>query len=182
MLGNLPNKKVSKSMKPMIFTLVGPDKPGLLNSVSKAVYQRGGNWLGSNFSHMAGHFAGFVHIDLPAEHHADLLELFSRHPDLHIHLVEGQAATNEAMQTVEVTITGNDKAGIVQELTHALNQFNLNIIKFDSNCSSAPNWGSMLFTAKAKVAVAADVDLFALRTALENIANDLMVDLDLIEN
>jgi glycine cleavage system regulatory protein len=167
-------------MKPLIFTLVGPDKPGLISNLSKAVYQRNGNWLGSNLSHMAGHFAGFVHIDLPEEKHAELIELFSQHPDLHIHLVAAQTTSIKNQQTVEINITGNDKAGIVQELTRVLNQFNLNIVKFDSSCTSAPNSGSPLFNAKAIVEVAPDVDLVSLRESLENIANDLMIDVDLI--
>ena len=167
-------------MKPLIFTLVGPDKPGLISSLSKAVYERGGNWLGSNFSHMAGHFAGFVHVDLPADKHDELIELFAKHPDLHIHVVSAQAATLSGQQTAQINIMGNDKAGIVQELTRVLNQFNLNIVQFDSNCTSAPNWGSPLFKAKAVVEIAADVELADLREALENIANDLMVDVELV--
>lgn len=166
-------------MKPLIFTLVGPDKPGLISKLSKAVYERGGNWLGSNFSHMAGHFAGFVHIDLPIEKHDELIELFNNHPDLHIHLVSGQAQVISDHQTAQITIMGNDKAGIVQELTRVLNQFNLNIIQFDSSCTSAPNSGSPLFKAKAIVDVAPEVELISLREALENIANDLMVDIEL---
>ncbi|MDP5029331.1 MAG: glycine cleavage system protein R [Paraglaciecola sp.] len=167
-------------MKPLIFTLVGPDKPGLISNLSKAVYQRNGNWLGSNFSHMAGHFAGFVHIDLPEDKHAELIELFSQHPDLRIHLVSAQTSQLKNQQTVEITIMGNDKAGIVQELTRVLNQFNLNIVKFDSSCTSAPNSGSPLFNAKAIVEIAPEVDLSNLRDALENIANDLMIDVDLV--
>ena len=167
-------------MKPLIFTLVGPDKPGLISSLSKAVYERGGNWLGSNFSHMAGHFAGFVHVDLPFEKHDELIELFAKHPDLHIHVVSAQVATLSGQQTAQINIMGNDKAGIVQELTRVLNQFNLNIVQFDSTCTSAPNWGSPLFKAKAVVEIAADVELADLREALENIANDLMVDVELV--
>ncbi|KXI26985.1 glycine cleavage system protein R [Paraglaciecola hydrolytica] len=166
-------------MKPLIFTLVGPDKPGLISNLSKAVFERGGNWLGSNFSHMAGHFAGFVHIDLPAEKHDELIALFDQHPDLRIHLVSAQAAVIQGQQTAQINIMGNDKAGIVQELTRVLNQFNLNIMQFDSSCTSAPNWGSPLFKAKAIVEIAPDVELVSLREALENIANDLMVDVEL---
>ena len=167
-------------MKPLIFTLVGPDKPGLISNLSKAVYERGGNWLGSNFSHMAGHFAGFVHVDLPAEKHDELVELFAKHPDLHIHVVSAQPAPLSGQQTAQISIMGNDKAGIVQELTRVLNQFNLNIVQFDSSCTSAPNWGSPLFKAKAVVEIAADVELVDLREALENVANDLMVDVELV--
>lgn len=166
-------------MKPMIFTLVGQDKPGLIDSLAQTVFDMGGNWLASNFSHMAGHFAGFVQIDLPQEKHLDLVDKFSRHPDLQIHLVQGVDADDRDTVTAQVEITGNDKPGIVQELTSILNQFNINILKFESSCESAPNWGSSMFKAKAFISVATDFDMEPLREALESIANDLMVDIDL---
>lgn len=169
-------------MKPLIFTLVGPDKPGLISNLSSTVYKFGGNWLGSTFSHMAGHFAGFVHIDLPEERHAEIIALFSEHPDLRIHLVSAESDKISESQSAKVNIMGNDKAGIVQELTRVLNQFNLNIVKFESSCTSAPNWGSPLFTAKATIDIAPEVNLISLREALENIANDLMVDVELTDN
>ena len=167
-------------MKPLIFTLVGPDKPGLLSSLSKAVYERGGNWLGSNFSHMAGYFAGFVQVDLPLDKHQELVELFSRHPDLTIHLVPGQDGPKAEGQTAQINIMGNDKAGIVQELTKVLNRFDVNITKFDSSCTSAPNWGSPLFKANAVIELGPEVDADELAAALEDIADDLMVDIDLM--
>mgnify|MGYP000252624739 FL=1 len=166
-------------MKPLIFTLVGQDKPGLISNLAKTVYGMGGNWLGSNFSHMAGHFAGFVQIDLPLDKHQTLITLLLQHPDLKIHLLSGVVEEpNEPQQKVQIEITGNDKTGIVQELTQILNQFNLNIVKFDSYLETAPNWGGSLFKAKALISIAADFDLEKLQESLESIANDLMVDIE----
>ena len=166
-------------MKPIIFTLVGQDKPGLISDLAKTVYAMGGNWLGSNFSHMAGHFAGFVQIDLPLEKHPELIERLSTHPHLKIHVLPGITDHPAEQQNVIIDIMGNDKTGIVQELTQILSQFNLNIVKFDSCLESAPNWGSPLFKAKAIINVAADFDLHALREKLESVANDLMVDIEI---
>jgi glycine cleavage system regulatory protein len=166
-------------MKPIIFTLVGQDKPGLISDLAKTVYDMGGNWLGSNFSHMAGHFAGFVQIDLPLEKHPLLIERLSQHPDLKIHLLPGITDDTGKQQSVQIDITGNDKTGIVQELTQILSQFNLNIVKFDSRLESAPNWGGSLFKAKATITVAADFDLETLQESLESVANDLMVDIEI---
>jgi glycine cleavage system regulatory protein len=165
-------------MKPMIFTLVGQDKPGLISDLAQTIYEAGGNWLGSNFSHMAGHFAGFVQIDLPEEKHQNLINIFSEHPHLKIHLLSGEATQNDKAQSAKIEITGNDRTGIVQELTQILNQFNLNIMKFDSSCQSAPNWGGSLFKATAIITIANDFDLDDLRESLESVANDLMVDIE----
>ena len=46
-------------------------------------------------------------------------------------------------------------------------------------CGSAPNWGSSLFKASAIVEIPDGFDLDPLREALEEIANDLVVDIDL---
>jgi glycine cleavage system regulatory protein len=172
-------QKCDTFMKPIIFTLVGIDKPGLISDLAKTVYDMGGNWLGSNFSHMAGHFAGFVQVDLPLEKHQALMERLSEHPDLKIHLLPGMTETQGEQQTVQIDIMGNDNTGIVQELTQILSQFNLNIVKFDSFLESAPNWGGALFKAKAIIMVAADFDLETLRDRLESVANDLMVDIEI---
>ncbi len=166
-------------MKPLIFTLVGRDKPGLIDSLAKQVRKLNGNWLGSNFSHMAGHFAGFVQIDLPHESHQTLIDAFANHPDLTIHLVSAEAAQKDKIELAEIDIMGNDKVGIVSELTTVLNQFNINIVKFETSCESAPNWGSLLFKAHAKVEIPQDFDTGSLRSALEDIANDLIVDIEL---
>ena len=166
-------------MEPIIFTLVGRDKPGLISDLAKTVYDMQGNWLGSNFSHMAGHFAGFVQVDLPKDKHQALIDCFSQHPDLKIHLLSGEPQESLDQQSAQIEITGNDRVGIVQELTQILSQFNLNIVKFDSSLASAPNWGGDLFKAKAVITVAVDFDLDALREALEEVANDLMVDIEI---
>jgi glycine cleavage system regulatory protein len=166
-------------MKPITFTLVGQDKPGLISDLAKTVYDMGGNWLGSNFSHMAGHFAGFVQVDLPLEKHQELIERFSQHPDLKIHLLTGDTVSTVNERTAQIDIMGNDRSGIVQELTETLSKFNINIIKFDSKLESAPNWGNALFKATALISIANDFDLDELRDALEAITNDLMVDIEI---
>lgn len=166
------------NMNRMVFTLVGQDQPGLLDSLAKQVYSLDGNWLSSNFSHMAGHFAGFVSVQIPNHNQEKLMQAFSNHPHLHIHLLPGKDDSLWGSQA-QIEITGNDKPGIVQELSHVLNQFNINILTFESALQSAPNWGSSLFVAKAQIAMPQGFDIDELRRALEQIANDLVVDIEL---
>ncbi|WP_040523156.1 glycine cleavage system protein R [Aliiglaciecola lipolytica] len=166
-------------MKPIILTLIGKDKPGLVESLAQKVYSLGGNWLSSNFSYMAGHFAGFVEVDIPEDNHQILIDYLHKHPHLTIHSVSADVDANQKSDIVEIDIMGNDKPGIVQELTSTLSRFNINIVKFESSCQSAPNWGSLLFKAHAIVAIPEGFHLDELSDALENIANDLVVDVDL---
>ncbi|GGF67970.1 glycine cleavage system protein R [Alteromonas lipolytica] len=164
-------------MKPVIFTIIGNDKPGLVDAVAKKVYEYGGNWQGSSFAHMAGQFAGFVEALVPADKHQALIDALNCINGLQVN----SQSVNESLQndTDELTIEvmGNDRPGIVQQITNILNGFNLNIIVFNSTCESAPNWGNQMFKAKVRVAIPADVDQDDVKDALEAVANDLVVDI-----
>ena len=143
-------------MKPVIITVIGKDRPGLVDAVAKKVYQFGGNWQGSSFAHMAGQFAGFVEVLVPAEQHQALIDALNTLDGLQ---VQSQSVTDTLEQPDEmlrIEVMGNDRAGIVQELTNVLHGFNLNILHFASTCESAPNWGSQMFKAQLRVGVSAD--------------------------
>ncbi len=51
----------------IVLTLVGPDRPGLVEAVSDIVVRHGGNWLESRMAQLAGQFAGVLRIDIPNE-------------------------------------------------------------------------------------------------------------------
>ena len=164
-------------MQPLIITIMGKDKPGLVDALAKCVYRHDANWLGSSFAHMAGLFTGFVEVHVPVDKHDALVSALNDLPDLTVQSVSVADKAEAFSDTLSVAIMGNDKPGIVQELTNILNQFNLNIVSFDSRCESAPAWGSMMFKAKATIAVPEDFDDSALQASLESIADDLVVDI-----
>lgn len=165
-------------MKPVVITIMGKDKPGLVDSVAKQIYDHGGNWQASSFAHMAGQFAGFVEALVPTDNHQPLTDALNAIPDLTVQSVSVTEAGNSQRDTLNIDVMGNDKPGIVQELTKVLHRFNLNIMSFDSCCESAPNWGSLMFKATTVVDVPADFDTSQLQEALENVANDLVVDIN----
>ncbi|QJR80211.1 glycine cleavage system protein R [Alteromonas pelagimontana] len=164
-------------MQSLVITIMGKDKPGLVDTVAKCVYQHSGNWQGSSFAHMAGLFTGFVEVHVPEDQHDKLVKALNALPDLTVQSVSATTQSSPFSDTLIVEVMGNDKPGIVQELTSILNQFNLNIVSFDSHCESAPNWGSLMFKAKTVIAVPDSFDNSALKTSLEGIANDLVVDI-----
>ncbi|GGW81257.1 glycine cleavage system protein R [Alteromonas halophila] len=164
-------------MQPLIISVLGKDKPGLVDALAKKVYQHGGNWQGSSFAHMAGMFTGFVEVHAPADSHQALIAALDQMPDLTVQSVSAADSASSHTTRLQVEIMGNDKSGIVQELTSVLNEFNLNIVNFDSHCESAPNWGSLMFKATAVIAVPESFDQDRLQQALENLANDLVVDI-----
>ena len=49
----------------LVLTLIGADRPGLVEAVAQTVADRGGNWLESRMIHLAGKFAGILRVEVP---------------------------------------------------------------------------------------------------------------------
>ena len=61
-------------MTPLVLTLIGDDKPGLVKAASETVAAHGGTWLESRLARLAGKFAGIVLIAAPDERANELVE------------------------------------------------------------------------------------------------------------
>ena len=73
-------------------------------------------------------------------------------------------------------LLGQDRPGIVREVSHALASRGVNVEELDTACSSAPMSGETLFRARARLRLPADVPEEELRETLEKLADELMVD------
>lgn len=165
-------------MKQLVLTLIGPDKPGLVEKVSAIVLQHKANWLASNLSHLCGHFAGILQIEVPEEQLQALKLELHNIDDLEIKIEAGQDVLNDTSKQLNFVITGNDRPGIVQELSSVIRHKGASIIHFTSTQQSAPNWGGSLFNAVATVELPEGLNKDEVITALESITSDLVVDVE----
>ena len=46
----------------VIVTIIGPDRPGLVEQLSRVIADASGNWEGSRMLRLAGQFAGMVQV------------------------------------------------------------------------------------------------------------------------
>lgn len=165
-------------MKRLVLTIIGEDKVGLVEVLSNTLVANHANWLASNLSHLSGFFAGVVEIEVVEEHLDELNLALKAIPELKVEVHD--CAGNEVadVQNIEFVITANDRKGIVQELSSIITHKGASIINFTSSRQSAPNWGGGLFHAVAKVALPSGLSADAVADALEQLASDIVVDLD----
>ncbi len=167
-------------MAALVITLIGPDRPGLLGLVADVVRQHGGNWLDSRMAHLAGQFAGIVQVDV-AEHNLDGLIAALKQLDTHglRFLIENNRDTPPPSPgtLVSLSVIGNDRPGIVQQVSQVLAAHSVNVEEFDTEITSAPVAGGKIFRADAKLCLPQTLTLDQLQEALERIATDLMVDI-----
>ena len=166
-------------MKQLVITILGQDRPGLVEDISSAILNHHGNWLTSNLSHLAGHFAGIIEVAVPAEHLQELQDSLHSLPQLEVRIETGSDALPDTpAEQLNFVITGNDRPGIIQELAGVLRHKGANITHLNSKQQSAPNWGVPIFSAVATVALPTGMNKDEVVAALEAITSDLIVDIE----
>jgi len=165
-------------MKRLILTIIGKDRLGLVEILSNTLVTHNANWLESNLSHLNGYFAGVVEIEVGAEDVQALALALLNINELKIDIHDDVGNEPPKGQEIEFVITGNDRKGIVQELSSIIKHKGGSIIKFVSTRQVAPNWGGALFHAVAKVYLPMGMNADTVVEALEDLAADIIVDLE----
>jgi len=170
-------------MESLVVTVIGKDRPGLVESVSAVVEEHGGNWVESRMSRLAGEFAGILRVSVPADRADGLTEALEglRADGLRVVVERGFEEAVEEGHIIVLELIGSDRPGIVHKISEALAARGVNVDELNTECDGAPWSGDTLFKAMARLRAPQSLDLDQLRESLEAIAGDLMVDITIGE-
>lgn len=168
-------------MSSVALTVIGTDRPGLVSSLAAVVADHGGNWVDSRLTRLAGQFAGVVLVEVSA---ADLAgfeaELAAGCEEVGLSLTLRHTDTQpEVGNRIRIEVLGQDRPGIVSQLSKTLAELGVSIEDFQSQTQDAPMGDGILFQAKALITTPPGLAGSAVRGALERLADELMVDLEL---
>lgn len=163
-------------MKHLIISFISQDKPGIVDQISSVVKKHNGNWQTSSLHHLSGLFAGIIEVSSTEEDHINLITALKRLPELNLQIEVAEHHTNIVSSKVILELTANDRAGIVNQISSVIHNHHGNLIKLVSNQKSAAHSGQLMFHAKINVAIT-EQNIDNMIEALENIADDLMVDI-----
>ena len=167
----------------LVLTLIGADRPGLVEALSQTIARCDGNWLDSRMARLAGKFAGILRVEVGEDRAAELTreleQLTARGLRVIIEPSDDAAPATSDQRTVHLELVGQDRPGIVREISQALAQRAVNVEELSSGCSSAPMSGERLFRASARLRVPNGLALHELRASLEQLAHDLMGEISL---
>ena len=166
----------------LVMTVIGQDRTGLVESVARVVAEHGGNWLESRMCRLGGEFAGIVRVTVPKSQRQALETALGQLSGLTI-VVHGDEPVPSTVEAALVTleVVGQDRPGIVREITRALSAQGINVEELATECVSAPMSGELLFQARAKILVPANVALDKLRQTLESGLAGLTVEVERIK-
>ncbi|HMV39212.1 glycine cleavage system protein R [Plasticicumulans sp.] len=167
----------------LVLTVIGPDRPGLVEAIAAVIARHGANWEESRMAQLGGQFAGMLRVTAPEETQDALEDALAGLGSVGLKVTVARAAGAQAQvpKLLHLNLVGQDRPGIVREIAEALARRGVSIESLETRCVSASMSGEMLFEAEAVLAVPPALAADELRTALEALANELMVDLDLAE-
>jgi len=107
---------------------------------------------------------------------AELRQLDAKGLNVTARIVENAPASAVGV-TYSLVVTGNDRPGIVRDVSRTLSERGVNVEELETTVESAPMSGGSLFVARARVRVPVSAQLGDLRSALEKLGGELVIDL-----
>lgn len=167
-------------MSSLVVTLVGPDRPGVVQAISDQAAAHGANWADSVMANFAGQFAGIVHLQVPAENRDALVAALHAidSADLRITVAKaGESGAGKPTRSMRLELVGHDHPGIIHTVSGQLARHGVSIDKMQTHIASGAMSGEQMFHLSAQLTVPLELDSDQLRDGLEGLANELMVDI-----
>jgi len=162
-----------------VLSVVGSDRPGLTRSLAAAVLSAGGNWLESHLSRLGGLYVGSVLVELAADGIDRLRSAVHGVDDhgLEVRIVSAIDAGGADGETLQFTVVGQDRPGIVNQVTAALSDLHANIETFRTWIDESSHSGIPLFHTQARLRLPPGLPAARVQAALEDISAEIMVDI-----
>ncbi|MFH2010611.1 MAG: ACT domain-containing protein [bacterium] len=168
-----------------VITAVGPDRPGLVDLISRYLLDAGCNLEDSRMAMLGGEFAMVILVKgsaaaidavlagaegAGAESGLAVLAKRTHAP--------GSRSQSEAIP-YQVNAYSMDHPGIVQQVAHFLGAHKINVRALDTRVTQAPITGQPLFTLRATIDLPAGVSVREIRRGLEDIGAAENIDIEL---
>jgi glycine cleavage system regulatory protein len=166
----------------LVLTVIGPDRPGLIRAVAAEIAAADGSWLESRMASLAGQFAGIVLATAPQTKVDVVIERLNALASQGLRLTIERGSDEpapRAERSLRLELLGQDRPGIVRDIAAVLAERRISVDELETETLSGSFSGETLFKATARLRVPAAVATATLRAALEDLANELMVDISL---
>ena len=160
----------------LVMTIIGKDRPGLVEELSAVIETHGGNWEESRMVHLAGQFAGLLHVHLPEPRAGELKQALAGLDELSVTVARTPEAMPLSGSTLRIELEGQDHPGIVHRVAKAIAARGINVEELESELGTAAMTGQKMFRARARLRAPQGVNPDDLTGDLEQLADDLIVE------
>jgi glycine cleavage system regulatory protein len=166
----------------LVLTILGSDCPGLVKSLSDILNGHQASWSKSRMVHLSGKFAGLLQVSLASEQLAPLTLALKTLEEQGLQVIveqtEADVEADAPTQILTLQILGQDRQGIIHDISRQLDALQVNIEELESELRSAPMSGEALFYAQLVLSLPSTVPPEKVQETLEAMSDQFMVDLE----
>ena len=160
-----------------LLTVYGNDDTGLVESLASTIETLGGNWLESRLCRLEGQFTGIVRVNFQNTI-GDLPKTVGSLNCNWSQMQSSDVGTHDSSKEALIKILAADRPGIVRQISHILSSNGANIEEVESHIKSAPFSGERMFEARYRISFQENSKDSNIKAGLENLAEELMCDLE----
>ncbi|MEZ8101836.1 glycine cleavage system protein R [Vibrio bivalvicida] len=161
-----------------IVNFVGKATPATIKQLAAITHENGGKWLISKVNFIEDQVAAVIKIELPSVNEQLVKDAFTSHPDLLVQLSESNQHAHDVDAIYQLRLDSNDRAGIVNEITHVLDGQGISILDMDCQRVFIAGGGgvsSSLFTANLSIRLPTQININDVANELESLSEDTRV-------
>jgi len=168
------------SDKYLVISALGKDRPGIVNTLSKAILDCGCNITNSRLAVLGGEFALILLINgSEAAVAAMQKQLPALEEQLQLTIIAKTTAPRVAAQRwipYRIQVVAMDHPGIVHPITDFFSAQKINIEELETETYAAPHTGATMFALQMTVAVPHAIPISQLRETFIDFCDDLNLD------
>ncbi|MDJ0738101.1 MAG: glycine cleavage system protein R [Gammaproteobacteria bacterium] len=164
----------------LVISALGRDRPGIVNQISKAIYELDCNITDSRMTVLGGEFAILLLVEGPWN---QLARLEDQVPDLEQRLDltittkrTEERASDGNLLPYGVDVVALDHPGIVYSLATFFSDKNINIEDMTTSCYAAAHTGTPMFSVRMSIGIPANIHIAALRDEFMDFCDGMNID------
>ena len=111
-----------------IVNFVGKATPATIKQFAAVTHENGGKWLISKVNFIEDQVAAVIKVEIPSDNAQLVKDAFSSHPELLVQLTDSDQHSHNVDTIFQLRLDSNDRAGIVNEITHVLDGQGISIL------------------------------------------------------
>ena len=164
----------------LVISTLGKDRPGIVNQLSKAIYELDCNVSDSRMTVLGGEFAILLMVEGPwnllAKLEDQVPELQDRMDLTIITRRTEERAGNANLLPYGVDVVSLDHPGIVYSLASFFSDKNINIEDMTTSSYAAAHTGTPMFSVRMSIGIPADIHIAALRDEFMDFCDSMNID------
>lgn len=161
-----------------IVNFIGHATPATIKHLSAITHENQGKWLISKVNFIEEHVAAVIKVEVPEDNEQVVKQAFLDCDGITVQFYEADSKAHDPDKIYNIKIDANDRAGIVNEITHILDGQDVHILDLDCQRVFIAGGGGVssgLFTSTAAIRIPADITISDVIQELESLSEDTRI-------